>query len=170
MEEELERRLKVHPKDARLQGLKTKLSPLFGYRIFSKPEIAIGGNQRGDTPGGPLRLDFSKLPAALQYLSSNALLGRILRERQLAGPQALSTYLLVDESHLCAPWDKPSALRRVAAEGRKFGLGLVVGAQGADLLPREIVLNTFTKIVLRVDKTEIRYQSKEEPRSTRRLK
>lgn len=62
----------------------------------------------------------------------------------------------MDESSLCAPPGKASVLARIAAEGRKFGLGLVVSTQQAGLLPKPVVFNAFTKIVMRLDKTEIR--------------
>jgi len=101
---------------------------------------------------------LSKLPPQLQYMTAETLLKQILRQHQLAGIGPLSTYLLIDESKLCTPEKKDSpmgALNRIATEGRKFGLGLVVSTQFVGHVGRDTVVNTFTKIVMKTDKTEV---------------
>jgi hypothetical protein len=108
--------------------------------------------------GKGVRVDLSKLPPPLQYLAADTLLDRIFRRRRLEGPQPLSLFLLVDESKLCTPARRDSpmaALNRLATEGRKFGVGLIAASQFVGHLPRDVVVNTFTKIVMRTDPTEI---------------
>jgi len=158
----LEDRILADPKDQRAQGLRSKLSLAFDFRIFSKPQVPLPGNEVGghlpECRAKAIRLDFSKLPASLQYLAADTLLKQILRRQQLAGFGRLSLYLLIDESKLCTPAKKDDplgALNRIATEGRKFGLGLILSSQFAGHIGRDVLVNTFTKIVMKVDKTEI---------------
>jgi DNA helicase HerA-like ATPase len=65
--------------------------------------------------------------------------------------------LLIDETKLCTPVDKEAplnTLNRLATEGRKFGLGLVLSSQSVGHVSRDVLVNSFTKILMRVDKTE----------------
>ncbi|MFB3904936.1 MAG: ATP-binding protein [Acidobacteriota bacterium] len=158
-ETELLKRIAAEPEDVRLRGLRAKISPIFDSRIFSKPQAEIPILRTGKaTPGRGLRLELASLPAALQYLATDTLLKQIFRRRQIAGVQeAVSLYLMIDETKLCTPARKDSplaALNRLATEGRKFGMGLVVSSQFIGHLGRDVVVNTFTKILMKVDKTE----------------
>jgi DNA helicase HerA-like ATPase len=108
--------------------------------------------------GKGVRVDLSKLPPPLQYLAADTLLDQVFRRRRLDGPQPLSLFLLVDESKLCTPARRDSplaALNRLATEGRKFGVGLIAASQFVGHLPRDVVVNTFTKLVMKTDPTEI---------------
>ncbi len=158
-EAELLRRITADSADPRLRGLRAKIGPVFDSRIFSKPEAELPILRTGKaTSGRGLRLELASLPAALQYLAADTLLKQIFRTRQLFGVQeAVSLYLMIDETKLCTPVRKDSplaALNRLATEGRKFGLGLVVSSQFIGHLGRDVVVNTFTKILMKVDKTE----------------
>ncbi|MDA2933691.1 DUF853 family protein [Acidobacteria bacterium AH-259-D05] len=158
LQRELEARIASNPKDLRAQGLRTKLSLAFDFQIFSKSQVPYSLTTDGSSPPKGLHLDLSKLPPQLQYMAADTLLKQIFRQHQLAGIQPISTYLLVDESKLCTPAMKDSplgALNRIATEGRKFGLGLIVSSQFVGHLGRDVVVNTFTKILMKVDKTEI---------------
>ncbi|MGI8786019.1 MAG: ATP-binding protein [Acidobacteriota bacterium] len=149
--EVLQSHIQKDPGNLRLQELRTKLSLAFDLKIFSKPAVPLFGD-------GSVHLDLTGLPAALQFLASDTLLRQILRRRQLGGPLPLSVFVLVDESKLCTPADRnfpSSGLNRIATEGRKFGLGLVVSSQFVGHLGRDVVVNTFTKIVMKTDRTEI---------------
>lgn len=158
LQKELESRIARDPKDLRARGLRTKLSLAFDFQIFSKPQVPYSLATDGSNPAAGLHVDFSKLPPQLQYLAADTLLKQIFRRHQLSGIRPTSTYVLIDESKLCTPAKKDSplaALNRIATEGRKFGLGLVVSTQFIGHLGRDVVVNTFTKIVMRIDKTEI---------------
>ncbi|MDA2926573.1 DUF87 domain-containing protein [Acidobacteria bacterium AH-259-G07] len=158
LEKELEARIRRDPKDLRARGLRTKLSLAFDFQIFSKPQVPDSLGANGSHPRKGLHVDLSKLPPQLQYLAADTLLKQIFRQRQLAGIQPTSSYVLIDESKLCTPAKKDSplaALNRIATEGRKFGLGLIVSTQFIGHLGRDLVVNTFTKIVMGTDKTEI---------------
>jgi len=153
---EIERRIVAEPKDLRLRSLRTKLSLAFDFRIFSKPQVEIDSTEAAEGKG--THLDLSKLPPALQFLAADTLLKQVFRRRQLGGLRPVDCYLLIDESKICTPAKKDSplaALNRIATEGRKFGLGLVVSSQFVGHLPRDVVVNTFTKLLMKTDKTEI---------------
>ncbi|MDA2930092.1 DUF87 domain-containing protein [Acidobacteria bacterium AH-259-O06] len=158
LKKELEARIARDPKDLRARGLRTKLSLAFDFQIFSKPQVPYSLGANGSGAGKGVHVDLSKLPPQLQYVAADTLLKQILRQHQLGGIQSTSTYLLIDESKLCTPAKKDSpqaTLNRIATEGRKFGLGLVVSTQFIGHLGRDVVVNTFTKIVMGTDKTEI---------------
>lgn len=167
--EEIDRRIKAEPKETRIRGLRAKLAMAFDFRIFSKRNVPIDGIGRRDACGpgagkmpalpGAIRLDLSKLPAPLQYLAADTLLKLIFRQRQLQAPtERVCLYLLIDETKLCTPAKKDApfnALNRIVTEGRKFGLGLILSSQFVGHVSRDVLVNTFTKILMRVDKTEI---------------
>ena len=157
--EEIDRRVKAEPKDMRISGLRTKLAIVFDFQIFSKPQVPLGGEDSMTGQARPIRLDLSKLPSPLQYLAADTVLKLIFRQRQLQAPtERVSLYLFIDETKLCTPVNKESplnALNRLATEGRKFGLGLVLSSQFVGHVSRDVLVNTFTKVLMRVDKTEI---------------
>jgi len=157
--EEIERRIKSDPKDTRLSGLRTKLAAAFDFQIFSKPQAPLTSEDSEADQSKTVRLDLSKLPSPLQYLAADTILKLIFRQRQLeASTNSVSLYLLIDETKLCTAMAKDSplnALNRIVTEGRKFGLGLVLSSQFVGHVSRDVLVNTFTKILMRVDKTEV---------------
>jgi hypothetical protein len=159
LEQVLQERILADPKDARLQGLRTRLQPAFGFRIFSKPQVPLTLLDPDAGDACLLRVELTRLPTCLQALAADTLLRQILRRRQLAGPaSSVWLYLLIDEAKLCTPLrkdDPQGILNRTVTEGRKFGIGLVVSTQQAAHLGRDLLTNSFTKILMRVDETEI---------------
>ncbi len=167
--EEIDRRIKAEPKDTRIRGLSAKLAMAFDFQIFSKPNVPVEeicrrdlcGPSAGKMPAlaGTIRLDLTKLPAPLQYLAADTILKLIFRQRQLQRhAESVPLYLLIDETKLCTPAKKEApfnALNRIVTEGRKFGLGLILSSQFVGHVSRDVLVNTFTKILMRVDKTEI---------------
>jgi hypothetical protein len=181
LEAEIERRVAEDPGNQRARALRTKLAAAFDFRIFSKPGVPFDAenaeedaegaerdaegadrNAEGSTEdakkGKGVRVDLSKLPPPLQYLAADTLLDQVFHRKRLDDPQPLSLFLLVDESKLCTPARRDSplaALNRLATEGRKFGVGLIAASQFVGHLPRDVVVNTFTKLVMKTDPTEI---------------
>lgn len=152
LEQVLNRLAEAAGKDRRPEALKTKLGPAFSYGILSKPQVPI--KEQGVT-----RIDLSKLPPGLQYLAADTLCQQLLRRVQMHGPHAKHRlFLVVDETKLMMParLEAPHAiLNRIASEGRKFGLGLIVAATSSAHLSRDILMNCFTKLILKTDKIEI---------------
>jgi DNA helicase HerA-like ATPase len=152
LEQALDRLAEAAGKDRRPEALKTKLGPAFSYGILSKSQVPI--KEKIVT-----RIDLSKLPPGLQYLAANTLCQQLLRRLQMHGPQTKHRlFLVVDETKLMMParLEAPHAiLNRIASEGRKFGLGLIVAATSSAHLSRDILMNCFTKLILKTDKIEI---------------
>lgn len=152
LESALDRLADAAGKDRRPEAVKTKLGPAFSYGIFSKPQVPI--REQGAT-----RIDLSKLPPGLQYLAADTLCRQLLRRLQMRGPQGTHRlFLAVDEAKLMMPArrEAPHAiLNRIASEGRKFGLGLIVAATSSAHLSRDIMMNCFAKLILKTDKIEI---------------
>lgn len=72
------------------------------------------------------------------------------------------TLVVIEESHLFAPQDEETyskqMMRRIAREGRKFGIGIGVVSQRIIGLDKDVISQCGTKIILRIDsKTDIDY-------------
>ena len=67
---------------------------------------------------------------------------QILRECMDAGQSAtVRRILLVDEGHLYYSEDSDNPMNRIAKEGRKFGLGLVIGSQSPTHFSEDFITN-----------------------------
>lgn len=75
------------------------------------------------------------------------MLGRNIQHRKV------SIYIIIDELNALAS-SKETMLIRLLAEGRKFGLAFLLGAQIVKTLPPEIVGNCATKIMFRASEFE----------------
>jgi hypothetical protein len=64
------------------------------------------------------------------------------------------TFLFIDEAKEM-PKTEGSACDRIIADGRKFGLSLVLASQSERHLSQDVIGNSATKIVLPVDQTEV---------------
>jgi hypothetical protein len=75
---------------------------------------------------------------------------RLLGEIQGRLPR---TFLFIDEAKEM-PKNEGSACDRIIADGRKFGLSLVLASQSERHLSQDVIGNSASKIVLPVDQTE----------------
>jgi hypothetical protein len=155
LEELLEEEIARKKNPERLQALKTKISPVFDCRIFSKPALPIA-----DT--GITRVDLSRLGLEVQFLASDVLLRHLFREAMLAGEAAegeLRYVFVVDEAKLLVARGKDDPLgiiNRLASEARKYGVGLLLASQDLEHFSRDILNNVATKLVLMHAETAIR--------------
>jgi hypothetical protein len=139
----------------RLQALKTKISPVFDCKIFSKPALPVAAT-------GITRIDMSRLSLDVQFLASDVLLRHLFREAMLAGEAAegeLRYVFVVDEAKLLVARGKDDPLgiiNRLASEARKYGVGLLLASQDLDHFSRDILNNVATKLVLMHSETAIR--------------
>lgn len=128
-----------------------KLSAFFEYRIFSRAQPI---NQ-------PLtRWNLSKLPPELQSIAADSLAQQLMNDHRLSGEWRFDnpkTVLFIDEAKELA---NSKALNRIAADGRKYGLGLWVASQRPNHITGDVLSNTFTKIVLPVDSSDLQRTSK----------
>jgi hypothetical protein len=131
--------------DKEAQKLRLKMAALFEYGIFSKPQPP---NQRHT------RWDLSKLPHELQAIAGDSLASQLMNSSRLLGESGgqLRYFLFVDEAKELG---HSKALNRIAADGRKYGLGLWVASQSSRHIHKDVLSNTFTKIVLPVDSSEL---------------
>ena len=141
-------------KDA--QKLELKLEATFQYGIFSRPQLPLL------SAGGILRIDLSKLPTYIGAIAGESLATQLLVSHKLMGDVkdsgeevGLRTFIFIDEAKEMPKKDY-SAMSRIMADGRKFGLGLVVASQSERHLSPDVIGNSATKIVLPVDQTEVK--------------
>jgi len=136
--------------DREAARLRLKLLATFQYGVFSRPQPAFEARH--------VRLDLSKLPPAIARIAAESLARQLMSEHRLAGEIAgrlPRTFLLIDEAKEM-PALAGSACDRIIADGRKYGLALVLASQSERHLSREVIANSATKIVLPVDQTEVR--------------
>lgn len=139
----------------RLQALKTKISPVFDCKVFSKPALPI--NAKGIT-----RIDMSRLGLDIQFLASDVLLRQLFRAAMLAGEAAegeLRYLFVIDEAKLLVSRGKDDPLgiiNRLATEARKYGVGLLLASQDLEHFSRDILNNVATKLILMHSETAIR--------------
>ena len=133
--------------DKEAEKLRLKLSVVFEYGIFNKTQPI---NQ-------PLtRWNLSKLPPELQAIAGDALAQQLMNDHRLSGEWEVSyprTVLFIDEAK---ELQHSRALNRIAADGRKYGLALWVASQRAGHIDGDILSNTFAKIVLPVDASDLK--------------
>jgi DNA helicase HerA-like ATPase len=81
-----------------------------------------------------------------------------MNQHRLAGEinsKLPKTYLFIDEAKEMSK-DEGSACDRIIADGRKYGLGLVLASQSERHLSKDVIANSASKIVLPVDQTEVK--------------
>ena len=136
--------------DREAEKLRLKLSVVFEYGIFNKTQPI---NQ-------PLtRWNLSKLPPELQAIAGDALAQQLMNDHRLSGEWEASyprTVLFIDEAK---ELQNSGALNRIAADGRKYGLALWVASQRAGHINGDVLSNTFAKIVLPVDASDLKKTS-----------
>ena len=105
-----------------------------------------------------LVVDLGALPsAAEQALVSQAVLGRLWALRERRAP----VLIVIDEAHNVCPAQPAGALTalatetavRIAAEGRKFGLYLLVATQRPQKVHREVVSQCDNLVLMRLNST-----------------
>lgn len=87
---------------------------------------------------GSLRDDERKL---LFYMRAEAILRRVM---DAGKTDVLRHIILADEGHLYYSEDKDNPINRIAKEGRKFGLGLVIGSQSPTHFSEDFLTNVGT--------------------------
>ena len=139
-------------------SLSRKLRMLSKLKIFGKtPQI-----DELIQPGVLTILDISmdveeKIKTSLVGVLLDMLF-RFKKNRQFAG----DILVVVEESHRFAPQDREcyskKVMRRIAREGRKFGIGLCITSQRIVGLDKDIISQCGTKIILKIDsKTDLDY-------------
>lgn len=130
------------------QKLKLKLAATFQYGVFSRPQPEFKEKH--------IRIDLSKLPPEIGAIAAESLAWQLMNQHRLAGetPEKLpKTYLFIDEAK---ELKKSPACDRIIADGRKYGLGLVLASQSERHLSKDVIGNSSTKIVLPVDSSEVK--------------
>lgn len=126
-----------------------KLAAFFEYGIFSRRQPDFLASKI-------TRLDLSRLPPSLQAVAAESIAAQTMNNHRLQGEMSGKlprTFLFVDEAKELK--GSPSA-DRIIADGRKYGLALVLASQSERHLSPDIIGNAATKIVLPVDQTEVR--------------
>ncbi len=130
------------------QKLKLKLAATFQYGIFSRPQPAFDERL--------VRVDLSKLPPELAAIAAESLAAQLMNQHRLKGEisgRLPRSYLFIDEAK---ELKKSFACDRIIADGRKYGLALVLASQSERHLSADVIGNSSTKIVLPVDQTEVK--------------
>jgi energy-coupling factor transporter ATP-binding protein EcfA2 len=146
---ELEQRVNDEDKPCKeSQKLRLKLAATFTYGIFNRPSFSLEARL--------IRVDLSKLPPELGAIAAESLAKQLMDAHRLLGEvesKIPRTYLFIDEAK---EMSKSPALNRIIADGRKYGLNLVLASQSERHLSADVLGNAATKIVLPVDQMEVK--------------
>jgi|GEM_PF-804167 len=147
VEQELAARIEEGCKES--QRLKLKLAATFQYGVFSRSQFPMDAKH--------IRVDLHKLPPAIQSIAAESLAKQLMDNHRLLGEMAGKiprTFLFIDEAKEM-PKGTGSACDRIIADGRKYGLALVLASQSERHLSADVIGNSSTKLVLPVDQTEV---------------
>ena len=136
------------------QKLKLKLAATFQYGVFSRPQPKFDEKL--------VRIDLSKLPTELRAIAAESLAWQLMNQHRLQGEiqgRLPRTFLFIDEAKEM-PKKEGSACDQIIADGRKYGLSLVMASQSERHLSADVIGNSSTKIVLPVDQTEVKKVAK----------
>jgi energy-coupling factor transporter ATP-binding protein EcfA2 len=142
----IERRIECGCKES--QKLKLKLAATFIYGVLCRPQP--------DFQEKHIRIDLSKLPPEIGAIAAESLAWQLMNQHRLQGEiegKLPLTYLFVDEAK---ELKKSPACDRIIADGRKYGLGLILASQSERHLSADVIGNSSTKIVLPVDSSEVK--------------
>ncbi|MGK7872402.1 MAG: ATP-binding protein, partial [Xenococcaceae cyanobacterium] len=152
VEEELSQRLE-EAESARdkqiLEGLGDKLSDVFTYGIFSKPQPDIFSPRL-------VRIDLSLLAKVegLQAIAVNSLAKQLLDKHRILGTDHDEPrYLMVDESRTLANSQQANNIIR---DGRKYKLSIGLFSQSERDLSADAVSNASTLMVLGVTPSDLK--------------
>lgn len=129
--------------------LRLKLAATFQYGVFSRPQFPLTEKL--------IRVDLSKLLPALQAIAAESLAKQLMDNHRLQGEiegRLPRTFLFIDEAKEM-PKGTGTACDRIIADGRKYGLALILASQSERHLSADVIGNSSTKIVLPVDQTEV---------------
>lgn len=146
VQREIKERIEDGCKDS--QKLQLKLAATFTYGIFNRAQPELSEKL--------IRVDLSKLPPELAAIAAESLARQLMNTHRLDGEmegKLPRTYLFIDEAKEM-PKVAGSACDRIIADGRKYGLALVLASQSERHLSLDVIGNSATKIVLPVDQTE----------------
>lgn len=132
------------------QKLQLKLAATFTYGIFNRAQPDLSEKL--------IRMDLSKLPPELAAIAAESLARQLMNNHRLQGEidgKLPRTYVFIDEAKEM-PKVSGAACDRIIADGRKYGLALVLASQSERHLSLDVIGNSATKIVLPVDQTEVK--------------
>ncbi|MCT7986471.1 DUF87 domain-containing protein [Laspinema sp. A4] len=130
-----------------LNALHDKLSDVFTYGIFSKPQPDIFSPRL-------VRIDLSALAKVdgLQLVAVNSIAKQLLDHHRLLGENSEKRYLMVDESRALAGSQQADDILR---DGRKFGLSLGLFSQMIEDLSPAAISNASSLLVLGVTPSDL---------------
>ncbi|MGH2416673.1 MAG: ATP-binding protein, partial [Microcystaceae cyanobacterium] len=134
LQQEIEARIEEGCKES--QKLKLKLAATFQYGVFSR--------KQPDFQEKHIRLDLSKLPPEIGAIAAESLAWQLMNQHRLMGEiegKLPKTYLFIDEAK---ELKQSSACDRIIADGRKYGLGLVLASQSERHLSADVIGNSST--------------------------
>jgi hypothetical protein len=136
------------------EGLLAGVRGLFGHPIFGRKEhLGIEAMLKAS-----MRLDLSKLPDGVRYVTAETLLRRLFTSLRMRGPipvrpvddtERFRLFILIDEARLITMGGSSDIVTLLMNEARKFGLGLILASQAASHFPHEIRNNAASWLVLK---------------------
>jgi hypothetical protein len=142
-----------------IEGCSAAIQEIFEHPIFHRKEhVSVD-----EILSSNVRLDLSKLPDEVRYVTAETLLRKIFRTLRLMGPipvqptddrQRFRIFVVIDEAKILSTGagdpDAPDRiLNLLFTEARKFGLGMILASQMSDHFGSEVKANAATWLVLK---------------------
>ena len=142
-----------------IEGCSAAIQEIFEHPIFHRKEhVSVD-----EILSSNVRLDLSKLPDEVRYVTAETLLRKIFRTLRLMGPipvqptddrQRFRLFVVIDEAKILSTGagdpDAPDRiLNLLFTEARKFGLGMILASQMSDHFGSEVKANAATWLVLK---------------------
>lgn len=140
--------------DIQDEGLLAGVRGLFGHPIFDRAHhLSIEEMLKSS-----MRLDLSKLPEGVRYITAETLLRRIFTALRMRGPipvhpvddsERFRLFVIIDEARLITMGGSSDIVTAMVNEARKFGLGMILASQAASHFPHEVRNNAASWLVLK---------------------
>jgi len=128
-----------------VQSLYAHISEFFLFDVFRPAGIAVDWKSISSSMGEIVIFELGGLEGRLPQLTAEFLSWDLFAFVLAQGPHRLHIYCLVDEAHQLRITDA-SPVERLAREGRKFGVGLVLASQMFKDFSEAVYSNLHTKI------------------------
>jgi len=144
---------------AAIEGCIAAVQQLFDHPIFQREQHVSVDSLLNSS----LRLDLSKLPDHVRFVTTETLLRKLFRILRLRGPipvqpaddrQRFRLFVIIDEAKILSLGGNDrdrsdNILNELITEARKFGLGMVLASQMSDHFSEEVRANAATWLVLK---------------------
>jgi len=148
-----------HYRESSVAGCIQAIEALFEHPVFYRDRF-LNGTQ---ILNSCTRVDLSHVDDRVRYIVAETLLRKVFNQLQMMGPlphethfdyERIRLFVLIDEAKILSmgkgsPERADSILNKIATEGRKFGIGLILASQRVDHFGADVRSNMGSRLILK---------------------